>query len=121
MCRVSNMKASVSPRNFGSSFAALAESNVCASGPCPDMQLCRLPPPGAKPSALASYTPRISPMYSFITLRWKYRGRKITKSQLAVPGVSDGDVSTVKIEGSGWSNETVLMTLNFERSYLYGA
>ena len=29
------------------------------------------------------------------------RSGKITKSMLAVPGVSDGAVSTVKIEGSG--------------------
>ena len=99
---------------FGVSSAAEACSNVAASGPCADMQLCRLPPPGANPSALASYTPRIRPMYSFMTLRWKYGGRnvcsatiqrggKITKSQFAVPGVSLGDVSTVKIDGSGWS------------------
>jgi hypothetical protein len=29
------------------------------------------------------------------------RGGKMTKSQLAVPGVSLGEVSTVKIDGSG--------------------
>lgn len=32
------------------------------------------------------------------------RSGKITKSMLAVPGVSEGEVSTVKIEGSAWSN-----------------
>src|SRR6478609_4489809 len=53
-------------------------------------------------------------MNSLITLRWNHGGRKvssatiqrggkITKSQLAVPGVSLGLVSTVKIDGSGWS------------------
>ncbi|MNT62064.1 hypothetical protein D3C72_1997540 [compost metagenome] len=78
------------------------------------MQLCRLAPPGAKPSALASYTPWIRPMNSLAMLRWnqggrnvfsmaRMRGGKIAKSMLAVPGVSDGAVSTVKIDGSGWS------------------
>ena len=33
------------------------------------------------------------------------RSGKITKSMLAVPGVSDGEVSTVKIDGSGWSKQ----------------
>src|SRR5947208_12559250 len=123
------MNASVSPRYCGSRSAVEARSNVAASGPCPDMQLCRLAPPGTKPSAFASYVPKISPMYSFMMLRWKYGGRnvcsatiqrggKITKSMFAVPGVSDGDVSTVKIDGSGWSNETVLMALKRRRSYL---
>ena len=53
-------------------------------------------------------------MNSLITLRWyqggrkvssatSQRGGKITKSQFAVPGVSLGEVSTVKIDGSGWS------------------
>lgn len=48
-------------------------------------------------------------MNSLIRLRWNHGGRKvfsitiqrggkITKSQLAVPGVSLGEVSTVKIE-----------------------
>ena len=35
------------------------------------------------------------------------RGGKITKSMLAVPGTSLGDVSTVKIDGSGWSKLTL--------------
>jgi len=71
-------------------------------------------------------------MYSLMTLRWKYGGRKVcsatiqrggkmTKSAFAVPAISDGDVSTVKIDGSGWSNETVLTALKRRRSYLYGA
>jgi hypothetical protein len=34
--------------------AWLAFSKVAASGPCPVMLLCRLAPPGVKPSALAS-------------------------------------------------------------------
>ncbi|MNT82949.1 hypothetical protein D3C72_2227510 [compost metagenome] len=78
------------------------------------MRLCRLAPPGAKPPALASYSPKISPMNSLMTLRWNQGGRKVssatiqrggkmTKSQLAVPGVSLGEVRTVKIDGSGWS------------------
>jgi hypothetical protein len=49
------------------------------------------------------------------------RGGKITKSTLAVPGVSEGLVSTVKIEGSGWSKLTVPIVLKRARSYLYGA
>ena len=35
----------------------------------------------------------------------------MTKSQLAQPGVSDGDVSTVKMDGSGWSKLTVPIVL----------
>jgi hypothetical protein len=68
-------------------------------------------------------------MNSLITLRWKnggrnvcsatiQRGGKITKSQLAVPAVSVGEVSTVKIDGSGWSKLTVPIVLNSARSYL---
>src|SRR5258708_40202936 len=106
------MKARVSSRSRGVSWAVDAVSYVAASGPCADMQLCRLPPPGSNPSALASYTPKISPMYSFMMLRWKYGGRKVgsatihrggkvTKSMLAGPAISPGDVSTVKIDGSG--------------------
>lgn len=62
-------------------------------------------------------------MNSLMTLRWNHGGRKVfsatiqrggkmTKSQLAVPGVSDGLVRTVKIDGSGWSKLTVPMVLN---------
>ena len=71
-------------------------------------------------------------MYSLMTLRWKYGGRKVysatiqrggkmTKSAFAVPAISDGDVSTVKIDGSGWSKLIVPIVLNRARSYLYGA
>ena len=56
-------------------------------------------------------------MNSLMTFMWYQGGRKvfsatsqrsekITKSMLAVPGVSDGEVSTVKMEGSAWSNRT---------------
>ncbi|MNY38504.1 hypothetical protein D3C86_1731370 [compost metagenome] len=87
------------------------------------MRLCSDAPPGAKPPALASYSPKISPMNSLMTLRWNQGGRKVssatiqrggkmTKSQLAVPGVSLGEVRTVKIDGSGWSKLTVPMVLN---------
>src|ERR1041385_7729562 len=106
------MNASVSPRYRGCSSASDACSNDVASGPWPDMQLCRLAPPGTKPSAFASYVPKISPMYSFMMLRWKYGGRNVcsatihrggemTKSMFATPIGSEGDVSTVKIDGSG--------------------
>src|SRR5690606_22969504 len=92
--------------------ALLALSKVLASGPCGLMQLCRLEPPGAKPSALASYTPWIRPMNSLAKLRWnqggrkvfsmaRMRGGKIAKSRLAVPGVSEGEVNTLKMQGSG--------------------
>src|SRR5581483_6049363 len=71
-------------------------------------------------------------MNSLITLRWNQGGRnvssatchlggKITKSQLASPGVSLGEVSTVKIDGSGWSKLTVPITLKRARSYLNDA
>lgn len=49
------------------------------------------------------------------------RGGKQTKSATATPGVLLGAVRMVKIDGSAWSNETVLMTINFAMSYLYGA
>ena len=50
-----------------------------------------------------------------MTFMWYQGGRKVssatiqrsgktTKSMLAVPGVSEGAVSTVKIDGSAWSN-----------------
>ena len=53
--RASNMKAMVSRTTSGFDRSAeLALSNVAASGPWPVMQLCRLAPPGTKPSALAS-------------------------------------------------------------------
>ncbi|MNP18480.1 hypothetical protein D3C76_1109640 [compost metagenome] len=68
-------------------------------------------------------------MNSFIRLRWNHGGRKvlsatiqrggkITKSALAMPWVSLGEVSTVKIDGSGWSKLTVPMVLKRRRSYL---
>ena len=66
-------------------------------------------------------------MNSLIVLRWNHGGRKvssatiqrggkITKSQFAVPGISLGEVRTVKIDGSGWSKLTVPMVLNRARS-----
>ena len=68
-------------------------------------------------------------MNSHITLRWNQGGRKvssptsqrggkITKSMLAVPGMSDGAVSTLKIDGSGWSKLMVPITMKRVRSYL---
>src|SRR5256885_15426944 len=112
MNRVSNMNASVSPRKWGWSGAAAAWSKVGVSGPCPDMQLCRLAPPGAKPSAFASYVPKISPMYSFMMLRWKYGGRdgwsgpvprggKRTKTNSGAAGGGGGGGSTGKSERAG--------------------
>ena len=49
------------------------------------------------------------------------RSGKITKSMLAVPAVSEGDVSTVKIDGSGWSKRIAPTGENVARPYLYGA
>ena len=46
------------------------------------------------------------------------RSGKITKSMLAVPAVSDGAVSTVKIDGSGWSNRMAPTGEKCRRSYL---
>ena len=71
-------------------------------------------------------------MNSLIRLRWYQAGRnvssatiqrggKITKSQFAVPGISDGEVSTVKIEGSGWSKLIEPIVMKFAVSYLHGA
>ncbi|MOA13894.1 hypothetical protein D3C78_1339620 [compost metagenome] len=68
-------------------------------------------------------------MNSFIRLRWNHGGRKvfsatiqrggkITKSRLAMPGTLVGEVSTVKIDGSGWSKLTVPIVLKRRRSYL---
>ena len=48
------------------------------------------------------------------------RGGKMTKSQLAVPGVSLGDVSTVKMDGSGWSKLIEPMVMKFAVSYFTG-
>ncbi|GJD54109.1 hypothetical protein OPKNFCMD_6891 [Methylobacterium crusticola] len=68
-------------------------------------------------------------MNSLITFMWYQGGRKvfsatsqrsekITKSMLAVPGVSEGAVSTVKIDGSAWSNRIGPTGENLRRSYL---
>ena len=48
------------------------------------------------------------------------RGGKITKSQFAVPGVSLGEVSTVKIDGSGWSKLIEPMVMKCAVSYFSG-
>src|SRR5689334_19767925 len=71
-------------------------------------------------------------MNSLITLRWyqggrkvssatSQRGGKITKSTFAVPGVSLGLVSTVKIDGSGWSKLIEPMVMKCAVSYFTGA
>src|SRR5688500_2155046 len=71
-------------------------------------------------------------MHSLITLRWNQGGRnvssatiqrggKMTKSALARPGTSEGEVSIVKIDGSGWSKLTVPIVLKLLRSYFHGA
>ena len=71
-------------------------------------------------------------MNSDMMLRWyqggrkvssptSQRGGKITKSALARPGASVGEVSTVKMDGSGWSKLMVPIVMKFARSYLYGA
>ncbi len=44
----------------------------------------------------------------------------MTKSTFATPGESEGEVSTVKIEGSAWSKLTVFIALKRARSYLQG-
>src|SRR3954447_26659691 len=71
-------------------------------------------------------------MNSLMRLRWYHGGRKVssvtsqrggkmTKSQLAVPGVSLGEVSTVKIDGSGWSKLIDPITMKLAVSYFTGA
>ena len=70
-------------------------------------------------------------MNSDMMLRWyqggrkvssptSQRGGKITKSTLARPGDSLGEVSTVKMDGSGWSKLIVPIVMNLAVSYLYG-
>src|ERR1700682_3207057 len=107
------MNAMVSATFTGFDVSAFdAFSKVPASGPCPDMQLCRLDPPGMNPSDFASYTPCTRPMNSLATFRVNQGGRnvssftsqrdgKITKSMASTPGVSVCDCSTRKIDGSG--------------------
>ena len=41
----------------------------------------------------------------------------MTKSAMAVPGFSEGQVSTVKMEGSAWSKLTEFMVQKLARSY----
>ena len=112
-----------------SSSASLAFRQLSTSGPWPLIILCKLRPPGRNPSALASYSPWIRPIASLITLRWNHGGRnvssatiqrggKITKSALARPGTLLGEVSTVKIEGSGWSKPIAPTGEKVRRSYL---
>src|SRR5688572_3776412 len=123
------MKASALSSFAGFNCASVAFWKVATSGPCADRQLWIDTPPGRKPSAFASYTPCTSPISSLITLRWNHGGRKVfsatcqrggkmTKSQLAVPACAEGEVSTVKIDGSAWSKLTVLITMKRASSYL---
>ena len=49
---VSRMIVIVSAKYCGSSLAAAPRANDSASGPCPDMQLCKLAQPGSNPSPL---------------------------------------------------------------------
>src|SRR3982750_2564796 len=126
------MKASVFSILAGLSSSTLAFFQLSRSGPGPLIKLWRLRPPGAKPSALASYAPEIRPIASLITLRWNHGGRnvssatiqrggKMTKSALARPATLLGEVSTVKIDGSGWSKLTLPIVLKFDKSYRHGA
>ena len=68
-------------------------------------------------------------MNSLMTFMWYQGGRnvfsatsqrsgKMTKSTLAVPGVSEGEVSTVKMLGSAWSNRIGPTGEKRRRSYL---
>ena len=41
----------------------------------------------------------------------------MTKSAMAVPGLAEGQVNTVKMDGSQWSKLTLLTTQNLARSY----
>src|SRR5215216_3587322 len=105
------MKASVFSILWGFKSILDARSKVARSGPCADMQLWIDTPPGRNPSAFASYAPCTRPISSLMTLRWNQGGRnvssataqrggKMTKSQLATPAWPDGEVRTVKIDGS---------------------
>ncbi len=68
-------------------------------------------------------------MNSLMTFMWYQGGRKVssatsqrsgkmTKSMLAVPGVSLAEVSTVKMLGSAWSNSSGPTGEKRRRSYL---
>src|SRR5687767_7313553 len=116
------MKARLSAilRGFNSSLEAFL--NVARSGPCAECWLWIDTPPGRKPSGLESCTPWIRPISSLMVLRWNQGGRKVssatiqrggkmTKSTFATPGWPEGEVGTVKIDGSGWSKLTVLMVM----------
>jgi len=128
---VSNIKARPLSNFSGASSAAEAREKVGASGPWGAPIECSDAPPGWKPT-FASYAPHTMPMNSAMQLRWYQGGRnvcsatiqrggKITKSAVARPGTRpEGTVSTVKMEGSGWSKDTVPIVLKRVRSYLYG-
>src|SRR5207244_4482999 len=84
------------------------------------------------PRGLPACGPGTSPLTSLIAWRGDQGGRnvssaagqrggKMTKSQFAVPGVSVGEVSTVKIEGSGWSKLMEPIVMKFAVSYFSGA
>src|SRR5690606_41837717 len=71
-----------------------------------------------------------TPLNSMAELRWKNGGRNVcsvtshrptntARSSALRPCVSIGQVSTVLIDGSGWSNVTLPRALHFRRSYLY--
>ena len=45
----------------------------------------------------------------------------MTKSRMAVPGLFEGHVRTVKMLGSMWSNDTEFTTQKWARLYLHGA
>ncbi len=92
-------------------------------------RLCSEMPPGAKPLGLGVvlamdqahalvHDVAMEPGRAERISATSQRGGKITKSTLAVPAASLGEVSTVKIDGSGWSKLTVPIALKRARSYL---
>src|SRR2546423_12091225 len=121
------MKASVSAILCGCNFADDAFSNVATSGPCALMQLWIEMPPGANPSALASYTPCTRPMSSLMTLRWNHGGRNVasatsqrggekTKTQFAPPGWGERGGQTGKNGRSRGAKPPGVITLKRARA-----
>ena len=126
--RVSNMKASVSSIFCGSVRQRPPVRRLRGRGRVPT---CNCAASAARNEALglgvvdAVHQPHVlahhvavKPGGRKVCSATSQRGGKITKSQLAVPGTSLGEVSTVKIDGSGWSKLTVPIVLKRARSYL---
>jgi hypothetical protein len=93
------------------------------------MQLCRLAPPGTKAFGLGVVLAEdqahelvhhvaVEPGRAEGVLGDHPARREDGEVDVGVPGSAEGAVSTVKMDGSGWSKLTVLMQLKRAMSYL---